>query len=276
MATPERRGRVVVKAQPGTEAPDSEHFVRSLDRGLTVLKAFSADAPEQSLSDVARRTGLSRASAGRFLHTLVELGYLETSGRVFRVRPRVLDLGFAYLTSLSLAEVVHPYLVDLSDQFARSTSLGVLDGLDVVYLDRIARRRILGVGIQIGMRLPAFVTSQGRMLLACLPPEQREQHLARIDLEPRTASTVRTLDALRERLAEAEAQGWCLVDSELGEGITSLSVPVRDAHGVVVAAVNVAELSTEPGPRLDEIALGPLRATVADIEADLRLVGLRA
>lgn len=264
----------MVRAETDTRAPEADQFVRSLDRGLAVLKAFGADAPGLTLSEVARRTGLTRASAGRFLHTLVELGYLGTSGRVFHVRPRVLELGFAHLTSLSLAEVVHPYLADLSEAVSRSTSLGVLDGQDVVYLDHIARRRILSVGIKIGMRLPAFLTSQGRMLLACLDDECREDYLAHVHLQPRTPSTVRTVDALRERIAQAAAQGWCLVEDELGEGIVSLSLPVRDARGSVVAAANVAELSTEPGrARLDEVALDPLRAAVTEIEADLRLIG---
>lgn len=267
-----------MKAQPEPEAatPDGEFFVRSLERGLGVLKAFGADAPELTLSDVARRTGLSRAAAGRFLHTLVELGYLGVRGRNFHLRPRVLSLGFAHLTSLSLAEVAHPHLADLSELVERSTSLAVLDGQDVVYLDRIARRRILGVGISIGMRLPAYLTSQGRMLAACLDARGRAEYLADVRLEPRTASTVRTVDALRERVEAAAAQGWCVVEDELGEGITSLSLPLRDAGGAVVAAVNVAELATGPRPPLDEVALAPLRATVAEIETDLRLSGVRA
>jgi IclR family pca regulon transcriptional regulator len=274
----------VLNTENAEEPADTEFVVRSLERGLGVLKAFTADAPELTLSDVARRSRLSRAAAGRFVHTLVELGYLGisrgtsrgTSGRTFHLRPRVLDLGFAYLTSLSAPEIAHPYLLELSQRLERSTSLGVLDGEDVVYLDHVPVRRILRVGITTGSRLPAYLTSQGRMLVACAPPQVREDYLARVRLEPRTASTVRTADELRERLRLAREQGWCLVENELGEGVVSVSVPVRDASGSVFAAVNAAELTTGDGSRLDAVALEPLLATAAAIETDLRLAGVRA
>jgi IclR family transcriptional regulator, pca regulon regulatory protein len=258
-----------------TEGKSAESTVRALERGVAVLKAFGPDTPELTLAEVARRSGLSRGTADRFLSTLVELGYLGASGRRFHLRPRVLDLGFSHLSSMTLPEVAHPYLADLADTLERSTSLAVLDGDDVIYLDRVARRRILAVGVRIGSRLPAAVTSHGRILLACLPAGRLEEYLSRVQLEPRAPAAARTVDELRERIARATEQGWCLVEDELAEGVSALSAPVRDSRDKVVAAVNVAEHSAERGKRLDEVALGPLQAAVAEIESDLQLIGFR-
>ncbi len=244
----------------------SDH-VRSLERGLAVLRAFDGDAPVQTLSDVARRAELTRAAARRFLLTLAELGYVRVDGRLFSLTPKVLELGYAYLSALSLPEVAGPHLEALSARVHESASMSVLDGADVVYVARVATSRLMTAAITIGTRLPAYATAMGRVLLAARPPAERAGLLP----TPAAALTDRTVtDAttLARTLDEVAAAGWALVDEELELGVRSIAVPVRDASGRVVAAVNVA---TRPGA-VDLVAdvLPHLRACVAAVEADLR------
>ncbi|MHA6626232.1 IclR family transcriptional regulator domain-containing protein [Pseudonocardia sichuanensis] len=247
-------------------APRSEH-VRSLDRGLAVIRAFDAEHPEQSLSDVARRTGLTRAAARRFLLTLAELGYVRTDGKLFALTPRVLELGYAYLSSLSLPEVAAPHLEALVREVQESASVSVLDGADVVYVARVPTSRIMTVAITIGTRLPAFATSMGRVLLAALPPDERARLLSTAPARPLTERTITDPDALGRELDAVREAGYCVVDQELELGLRSISVPVRDRNGEVVAAANV---STRAGSR-DVVGdvLPALRACAAAITADL-------
>jgi len=244
----------------------SDH-VRSLERGLAVLRAFDGDAPVQTLSDVARRAELTRAAARRFLLTLAELGYVRVDGRHFSLTPKVLELGYAYLSALTLPEVAGPHLEALSARVHESVSMTVLDGADVVYVARVATSRLMTAAITIGTRLPAYATAMGRVLLAARPPAERARLLA----APAAALTSRTVTdaaALARTLDEVAAAGWALVDEELELGVRSIAVPVRDASGAVVAAVNVA---SRPGA-VDLVAdvLPHLRETVAAIETDLR------
>jgi IclR family pca regulon transcriptional regulator len=244
----------------------SDH-VRSLERGLAVLRAFDADAPVQTLSDVSRRAGLTRAAARRFLLTLAELGYVRVEGRHFSLTPKVLELGYAYLSALSLPEVAGPHLEALSARVHESASMSVLDGADVVYVARVATSRLMTAAITIGTRLPAYATAMGRVLLAARPPAER----ARLLPVPAAALTDRTVtDAgtLARTLDEVAAAGWALVDEELELGVRSIAVPVRGAEGVVIAAANVA---VRPGT-VDLVAdvLPHLQACVAAVEADLR------
>ncbi|TQM14155.1 IclR family transcriptional regulator domain-containing protein [Pseudonocardia kunmingensis] len=247
-------------------APRSEH-VRSLDRGLAVIRAFDAEHPEQSLSDVARRTGLTRAAARRFLLTLAELGYVRTDGKLFALTPRVLELGYAYLSSLSLPEVAAPHLEALVREVQESASVSVLDGADVVYVARVPTSRIMTVAITIGTRLPAFATSMGRVLLAALPPDERARLLSTAPARPLTERTITDPDALGRELDAVREAGYCVVDQELELGLRSISVPVRDRNGEVVAAANV---STRAGSRdVVRDVLPALRACAAAITADL-------
>src|SRR6476661_9084878 len=169
---------------PGKAAEDAQHgarsgdFVQSLERGLAVIRAFGAQRPALTLSEVARQTGVSRAAARRFLHTLVELGYVATDGREFSLRPAVLDLGYAYLSSLSLPEIALPHLEILSEQTGESSSVAVLDGPDIVYVARVATHRIMSAAIRVGTRFPAYATSMGRALLAHADPEVLDGYLA--------------------------------------------------------------------------------------------------
>ncbi len=251
----------------------AEEFVRALARGLEVITAFDADHPALTLSEVAERTGLGRATARRFLLTLVELGYVRGDGRRFSLTPQVLRLGTAYLSGLDLPGVAQPHLERLSAQVGESTSAAVLDGPDIVYVARVATRRIMSVGITVGTRFPAHATSLGRVLLAgAVAGLDDVQRRALLGGDPLPAPTARTLTRVDDVLAELDrvaAQGWALVDGELEVGLRSLAVPLHDATGAVVAAMNVSSTSSAATLRG---TLGPLRATAAAVDADLRLV----
>ena len=262
----------------GAGRPRGDYFVQSLERGLAVIKAFTADQPELTLSDIARRTGMTRAAARRFLLTLADLGYVATVDRKFSLRPTVLELGYTYLSLMSFPQVATPHLTALSDRVHETTSLAVLDGDDIVYVVRVGARRVVASGLTVGTRLPAYLTSHGRVQLAAKTDEEIDAYLSRVRLdEPRTAQTVTDPARLRALLLEAREQGWCLVDQELEEGVTSIAVPVRDALGAVIASVNVGTHSRRlPPASLKEIALEPLRETARQVERDIALLGVRS
>lgn len=249
-------------------------YVQSLARGLSVIRAFDADHPTLTLSDAARATGLTRAAARRFLLTLVELGYVRTDGRQFSLSPRVLELGYAYLSSMSLPEVAQPHLERLVAEVHESASVAVLDDEDVVYVARVATSRIMRVTINIGTRFPAHPTSMGRVLLAWLPADQLDAYIAEAELRRHTSRTVTSPIVLRAELDRVRTQGWAMVDQELEEGLRSIAAPIRDGSGQVVAAINVsthASRTTVDAARRD--LLPSLLATAARIEADLQASG---
>ena len=248
-----------------------DHFVQSLERGLAVIRAFGAEHPELTLSDVARRTGLTRAAARRFLLTLADLGYVRTDGRLFALTPRVLDIGYAYLSSLSLPEVAEPHLERLAAEVRESSSVSVLDGDDIVYVARVPTSRIMRVAISVGTRFPAYAPSMGRVLLAALDEQELEAYLARAEIVPMTPRAIADPDALREELRRVRAQGWALVDQELEEGLRSVAAPIRGRDGRVVAAVNVsAHASRASKETIRKVLLPPLLRTAKSIEDDLR------
>lgn len=250
--------------------PLPEHHVQSLARGLSVIRAFGADRPEQTLSDVARVVGVSRSAARRFLLTLVDLGYVRTDGKTFALTPRVLELGYSYLSSLGLPALAQPHLERLVAEVQESSSMAVLDGTDIVYVARVQAKRILALDITVGTRFPAYATSMGRVLLAALDDRTLEEHIAGLELEPRTPRTATSVQQLRERLAEVRRDGYAVVDQELEQGLRSVAVPVRDRSGRVAAAVNVSALVTDAGDdRVSRLFVPALRACVTAIEADL-------
>lgn len=251
----------------------SGDFVQSLARGLAVIRAFDAEHPELSLSEVARRAEISPAAARRFLRTLETLGYVHTTGRVFALTPKVLELGFSYLSALSLPEVMQPHLERLSREVGESVSAAVLAGTDIVYVARVPTRRIMMVGITIGTHFPAYATSMGRVLLAALPETECAAILAATDLTALTPLTLDAPDALAAELSRVRDQGWAIVDGELEAGLRSAAAPVRGRGGEVVAAVNVStSASRDSVERLRTFHLPLLLETTAAIEADLRLL----
>lgn len=257
-------------AAPHEDARDpSGQYVQSFARGLSVIRSFDADHPEMTLSDIARRTGLTRATSRRFLLTLVELGYVKTDGRLFSLTARVLDLGFSYLSALSLPEIAQPHLEQLAASIHESTSASVLDGTDIVYVARVPTRRIMSVRINIGTRFPAYATSMGRVLLAHLEPDALAEQLESADFTNLTSHTVRTRDALAEELTRVHEQGWALVDQELEDGLRSVAAPIR--HGRrVIAAINISTTANSHSiESIRENLLPPLRRAAERISEDL-------
>jgi IclR family pca regulon transcriptional regulator len=252
-----------------TVTRDSD-FVQSLERGLAVICAFDRDHSELTLSEVAAATGVTRATARRFLLTLVRLGYMRTDGKFFSLTPRVMELGYAYLSSLSLPEVAEPHLKALVAELNESSSVSVLDGHDVVYIARVPVSRIMTVAISVGTRFPAYATSMGRILLAALPEDDLEAYLTGLRMARITPRTVASEPALRAELTKVRTQGFALVDQELEEGLRAVAAPIRDRSGRVVAAINVStHASRTPLEMMRRRLLPPLLATAARISADL-------
>lgn len=224
--------------------PDGSTYVQSLARGLAVIRAFGPESPRLSLSDVARATGMTRASARRFLLTLETEGYVRARDGLFELTPRVLELGFSYLSAQSLPELAQPHLEALSRATGESSSASVLDGGDIVYVARVPTRRIMSVGITIGTRFPASVTSMGRVLLASLDAADLDTYFAGFTAEAYTSRTLTAEPDLRAELTRVAEQGWSLVDGELERGLRAVAAPVRRGASVV-AAINVSMPATD-------------------------------
>ncbi|MDW8811034.1 IclR family transcriptional regulator C-terminal domain-containing protein, partial [Streptomyces scabiei] len=248
-------------------------FVESLARGLTVITSFGEGRAELTLTEVARTTGLARATARRALITLEHLGYVESSDRVFRLTPRILGLGYPPLSMLPLPRIAAPHLAELSARVHDSASLAVLtEGADEVqYTARVATSRIMSVNITLGTRLPAYATSLGRVMLADLLP-QAPLPAPLAALTPHTVTDRQELRTVLERVRET---GYALVDGELEEGLRSVAVPVRERGGRVVAAVNVAMHSSRRSvAECVEEVLPALRDSVERIEGELAVAGM--
>ncbi|WP_158807868.1 IclR family transcriptional regulator C-terminal domain-containing protein [Beijerinckia sp. L45] len=245
---------------------DDRDYVSALARGLRLIEVCGESEIGLSLAQVAQRSEISRAAARRFLLTLHALGYVSSDGKLYRLTPKVLVLGNAFLGSTALPRIVRPVLENLSRDLGESCSVAVLDGSEIVYVAREQTGRIMSVDLGIGSRLPAASTSMGRVLLAALPPEERARRLK----DPTLALTPRTVTdrkALLRLLDSVEKQGWCVVDQELELGLRSMAVPLRDAGGRTVGALNVgtqvARVSIES---LRKEMLPKLRAAAAAIE----------
>jgi IclR family pca regulon transcriptional regulator len=257
------------------EFADSEEetggeFVRALAKGLAVIESFDARAPAMTLSDVAKRTGLSRGTARRLLHTLVELGYAGFDGKLFTLRPRVLSLGFAYLHSQNLWQLAQPYMVELVEKVHESCSIAVLDGTDIVYVARVpTAARIMSINLGIGTRLPAFLTSMGRVLLVGVPSQEIEQLFRQVS--PVHKYTGKTITEWPEMLREIELirrQGWALVDQELEMGLRSVAAPIVDCNGRPIAALNIGtHASRWPIQKLTQEVVPLIKQTAASISA---------
>lgn len=231
------------------ELKPGDSYVQSFARGLQVIRAFNAEAPRQTLTDVAARTGLTRAGARRILLTLQTLGYVESDGKLFALTPRILDLGFAYLSSMPIWNLAEPVMEALVDEVKESCSAAVLDGTDIVYVLRVPTRKIMSIGLGVGSRLPAYCTSMGRMLLAALPDEAVREHLRGGELQARTRHTVTEADGVLAKVQQARRQGWCLVNQELEEGLVSIAAPLLDRAGRTVAALNISGQANRTPPR---------------------------
>ena len=216
-----------------------EH-IQSLSRGLSVIASFSEERPEQTLSEVARATDLSRATVRRALLTLVDLGYVQQTGRAFSLTPKVLDLAFSFLSSFRVVDLAQPSMERLVEQIQESSSMSVLDGPNVVYIARVPTKRIMTISLALGSRLPAYPTSMGRVLLAALPEAELEAYIAGNKLLPLTKHTITDVAKWRAEIDRVREQGYALVDQELEEGVRSVAAPIVNAKGTVIAAMNVS------------------------------------
>jgi len=223
-----------------TDRTPGDGYVQSFARGLEVIRSFSQDAPHQTLTEVAGRSGLSRAGARRILLTLQALGYVKLDGKLFSLSPRILDLGFAYLSSMPIWNLAEPVMETLVEQVRESCSAAVLDGTDIVYVLRVPTHKIMSISLGVGSRLPAYCTSMGRMLLSSLPPDELATVLAASTLAARTRHTVTDLKELTARIAQVRKQGWSLVNQELEEGVVSMAAPIVNRAGQMVAALNIS------------------------------------
>ena len=217
------------------QSPD---FIEALARGLDVLRCFSAERPRMTLAQAAQGTGLARPTVRRILLTLEELGYVRVSEGAYLLTPRVLELGMAYVGSLGLWDLARPHLEALVGQTGESSSMAQLDGSDILYVARVAVPKLISLNVDIGTRFPAKVTSQGKILLAALPPEEALAVLAepsRSGLPDKPMSDAHVL----QMLGRVREQGWALADEELAPGVRSVAVGVTDAGGVVRASMNV-------------------------------------
>lgn len=245
-------------------------FVQSLERGLAVIRTFDGANPRLSLSDAARRAGLTRATARRILHTLAALGYVTTDGRTFQLTARVLDLGYAYLSSVQVGDLAQPSMEALSERLDESVSVAVLDGTDIVYIARVPTKRIMRMALGLGSRLPALSTSIGRVLAADLSDAERRALIEATRAQPAHdfPTPRRSTRELLALLDEVAAGGFALVDQELEVGLRSIAAPLRDRSGRAVAAMNVSTaVARVPMERLVDELLPALLDTAATVSA---------
>ena len=259
-------------------------FVEALARGLDILAAFGAGHRGMSLSEVAAAAGLTRPTARRLLLTLEELGFVRFSSGTFELTPKVMNLGMAYVSSLGLWDIARPHMEALVARTGESSSMAQLDGSDIVYVARVSVPKLIALRVEIGTHFPAVQTSQGKVLLAALPPEKVAAALGQpsrsglppyigrapmAPMAPMAPTAPNVPDQLRDELSEVRARGWALADEELAPGVRSVAVPVRDGTGTVRAAMNVtvhaAETTTQ---RLLRDHLPLLLTTAGEISAE--------
>lgn len=250
----------------------TSHYVRALDRGLSVITAFNAERQVLSVSEVAAITGVTRAAARRFLLTLQDLGYVSSQGRAFTLAPKVLELGYSYLSALSVPELARPYMAALAEEVGLGVSIAVLDGKESVNVGRVERTdRLVRVSVPVGTRLPAYANSMGRVLLAGLTPDELDAFFDTVVLEAHTRRTITDPQKLRKELRAVARRGYAVINQELEEGLIAIAVPLHNSEADVVAAMNLTMHATRPDVRaLEREYLPPLRAAADQIDAALR------
>ncbi len=255
---------------------DTKDFVMSLARGLKVIQSFDKDHEMMSLSQVAARAELNRATARRFLFTLNTLGYVNSDGKLFWLSPKVLELGYSYLTSQPIVDIVQSFVDQVSAQVGESCSVSVLDGTEVVYISRRMTRHIMSISLNVGTRLPAVVTSMGRVLLADKSIEELDEILEKVQLKPFTEHTLVNKQALKDELLKVRNQGYAIVNQELELGLRSIAVPIYNKRKQAVAAINVGTFAARISEQeLTGSILPCLQNTAAEIRAVLSVQNKR-
>jgi IclR family pca regulon transcriptional regulator len=276
-ALPKTSGAFIAQRVMSATDPDNvlfrggdPDFMTSLARGLHVIRAFAGVDRRLTIADVSRATGLTRAVVRRCLYTLKELGYAATDGRMYFLQPRILNLGYAYLSTAPVPIAAQPVLEEMSEALGEASSVAVLDDGAVVYVGRAATKRIMSVTLGVGSRLPAYCTALGRVLLAHLTDEQVNTELSKVDFIQHTKHTVTSRKRLEEILAGVRQEGFALNDQELEIGLRSIAVPVRNVVGTVVAAMNVSTQASRVSRReLLERCLPVLRGAAEKLSSQL-------
>lgn len=246
-------------------------IIHGLMRGLAVIECFDEQHARMSITDVAQRTGLERATARRCLLTLAHLGYASYDGKFFQLTPRVLNLGHSYLAATPLPRLIQPFLEELSHATSESTSAAILEGPDILYVARASTRRVMSINLGAGARLPAYCTSMGRTLLAALPAAEAQAILDRSDIVAYTEKTKADMASITTELAVVAAQGFAVIDQELELGLCSIAVPLYNAAGQVVAALNIgAQTARAPTSRMIAHFLPLMRKVQAEVRPLLR------
>ena len=215
-------------------------FVSSLEKGFRVLKAFSKKSSKMTISEVAECTEMTKAAARRYLLTLNALGYINIEGRYFSITPKILTFSAMYLNSDALADVATPYLRDLTSVVHESSSVSQLQGDDIIYIARVPTQRIMSINLQVGARLPAWITSMGRVQMAYLDNDIQNEMIKRVNFDAKTNKTIKTSLALKEELKKVKEQGYALVDQEIETGVISIAVPIFNRNYKVIAGLNIA------------------------------------
>lgn len=242
-------------------------FIASLAKGLRVIEAFSVTQPRLSVAQAAEIAELDRASARRCLLTLHQLGYVDYDGKFFTPTPRILRLGLGTLAALPLAQVVQPWLDQLSETVGQSVSVSILDETDIVYVARAAQRRVMSIGLMPGSRLPAHCTSMGRVLLAALPETKVRAVLAASTLAPRTRFSITDPDELISVIRAVADNGYALLDQEVEIGLRALAVPLVNHRGQTVAALNIGIAAIHERP---EMIIDQFLARLLRVQTSLR------
>ena len=255
------------------EDPD---FLDAVEKAMRVIQAFSATDPALRITRVAELTGLTRATARRLLLTFERLGFVESNDGLFRLTPRVLRIGYSYLSSLPFAEHIQGELRSLAEEFNESCSAATLDGEEIVYVARVPAKRSMTITLAVGSRLPAYPTSMGRVLLAGLSDEALEEYFSRATIQQLTAQTVTNRERLRAIIAETQSNGFAIVDGEREEGVRSAAAPIRASTGQVLAAINISvNAARVPLEYLQESIVPRLKATAAEISRNIDPISLQ-
>jgi IclR family pca regulon transcriptional regulator len=250
----------------------SDGYVQAFARGLSVIHSFGPNSPAQTLSQVAEATGLDRAGARRFLLTLERLGYVRREGRSFHLTPRILELGYSYLSTLPLRSIAEPVVRELVQEVNESSSVSVLDGSDIVYVVRVPVKKIMTITLSIGSRIPAYCTAMGRILLGALPQKQMVQILKSSDISRLTRYTITSRQEIMKAIMADHRKGWSMCNQELEEGICSIAVPLLDMEGHIGAAMNItASLSRTTPAEMVSKFLPRLKRAAARINGALRM-----
>lgn len=248
-------------------------YVTSFSRGLAVIRCFSRTHPSLTIAEVARATGLNRATARRFLHTLEAEGYVSVENGRYTLRPRIMELGYAYLSSVAVDEILQQRLAALADHLHESCSAGVLDDQDVVFVARAetTHPRVMTLALKVGQRIPAYLTALGRVLLAELPDDRLDDYLRTAELHRETARTIADPELLREEVLSVRKAGYCLMDQEIELGVRAAAVPVRRPNRPPLAISAAVHANRGSMQTLAATFVPALLETAAELEQLMRL-----